>query len=271
LQFNDLDFFAMPQRIDRIVQNPEVYLDRAVLTDKPDMAILVTQIFATWASIEQTLSQLLVKVLGAKATPALAMYETLIAQHLQLGALQAAAKAALSDTDFQVFKAAVATTERAQAPRNQLAHWSWGGCKQRPDLLILANPKMLNRRDFQVADFLHSKAEFAPFDAIHATRLHFFDNSEVLAYSKDDLTRALRDLSESEETITALEVYLDPSMVLSILVLMGTPSTRDKIRAHMLQKLNGLRLFREALDRTIGDQKNTQPQPDGSSELEPGE
>jgi hypothetical protein len=52
------------------------------------MAILITKIFATWASIEQQLNFLLVRVLGANAAPALAMFETLTAQRLQLKALK---------------------------------------------------------------------------------------------------------------------------------------------------------------------------------------
>jgi hypothetical protein len=63
--------FAMPQPINRIVPNPHCYLDNNILADKPDLAILVTRIFATWAGIEQRLNFILVRVLGADAAPAL--------------------------------------------------------------------------------------------------------------------------------------------------------------------------------------------------------
>ena len=101
----------MPQPIAKIVRNSHVYLTNDALADKPDLAILVTKIFATWARIEQEFNFLLVRVLGADAAPAIAMFQTLTAQHLQLGALEAAARAALSTEDFQIFIAALSTAE----------------------------------------------------------------------------------------------------------------------------------------------------------------
>ena len=71
----------MPQPINRMVPDPHVYLDNSALSDKPEMAILVTQIFATWARIEQELSFLLVRVLGANSAPAIAMYSALPSQY----------------------------------------------------------------------------------------------------------------------------------------------------------------------------------------------
>jgi hypothetical protein len=122
--FEDLP--AMPQPIARIVKSPHIVLAADALDDKPDLAILVTKIFATWARIEQELKFLLVRVLGADAAPAIAMFQTLTAQHLQLGALDAAAKAALSLEDFQIFGAAVSTAECAQTPRNHLGPLGMG-------------------------------------------------------------------------------------------------------------------------------------------------
>ena len=86
----------MPQPINRVVSDPEVYLQVGILKDKPELAVLVAEIFSVWARIELELSYLVVRVLGADAAPAIAMYSTLTAQRLQLGALQAAAKAALA-------------------------------------------------------------------------------------------------------------------------------------------------------------------------------
>src|SRR5947208_3209825 len=103
----------MPHPFSRIVPDAHIYLDTDILTDKPDMALLVTKIFAVWASIEQDLSFLLVRVLGADAAPAIAMHATLTAQHLQNSALQAAARAALPKDKFEVFQAVMSITESA--------------------------------------------------------------------------------------------------------------------------------------------------------------
>jgi hypothetical protein len=49
----------MPQPFSRIVRDAKISLVDT-LTDKPDMAVLVTDIFAIWAHIEYQLSLLLV-------------------------------------------------------------------------------------------------------------------------------------------------------------------------------------------------------------------
>ena len=126
----------MPQPLSRIASGANISLNQHTLKDKPEMAILVTEIFANWAQIEHGLSLLLVRVLGAVEGPAIAMYSVLTAQHLQNKALEAAAKSALQPEHYQVFLAVISAIESAQSARNRLAHWMWGSCKERPDLLI---------------------------------------------------------------------------------------------------------------------------------------
>ena len=240
----------MPQRIDKIVPDPHCKLDVNALIEKPKLAILVTQIFALWASIEQDLDVLLVNVLGANATPALAMFATLTAQHLQLGALEAAAKAALPKDDFDIFKAALLAVDCAQTPRNHLAHWSWGVCLQRPDLLILANPKMLSARDLRVAKLLHAPGPKAEPKEIGEANL--FDDSEILAYSEADLSRAVRDLQEAIDILRLMTNYIDPSWAVYMGPSVGVTLTQDEIRARIIERLSGLRLFCEAMARIRG-------------------
>ena len=241
----------MPQPIDRIVPGPHVYLSSDVLHDKPELALLVCKIFAVWARIEQQLTVLLVRVLGADYEPALAIYSTLTAQHLQNRALDAAAKATLASEDYYFFSAAISVSESAQAPRNQLAHWSWGACRERPELLTLADPKMLSARDIRVADRIHLPLPFTyGVDPEEVVNLIQFDNSKILAYSKGDLERAVRDLETANIVIKNLVDYIDP--VVSESLYQHLPEfrrTREQIRAEALKKLNEQRLFREALTR----------------------
>jgi hypothetical protein len=246
----------MSQPISKIVPHPRVYLATDVLTDKPDFAILVSQIFATWAAIEQKLSFLLVHVLGASAGPALAMYSTLTAQHLQLGALEAAAKAAMSADDFSVFKAALSVADAVQGPRNHLAHWAWGGCGQRRDLLVLVDPKILRDRDFKIAALI---------EGVELETKSYADSepSQMLAYSKADLERALRDLEECEMIIDDLTTYINPSIAVMITADLPDQLTRDQIRAVTLEQLACRRLFREALVRTRAVRKNSRPKTGG--------
>jgi hypothetical protein len=265
--------FAMPQPINKIVPDAHVYLSYDVLQDKPELALLVCKIFAIWARIEQQLTVLLVRVLGADYEPAFAIYSTLTAQHLQNRALDAAAKATLSEDDYLIFSAAISVSESAQAPRNHLAHWSWGGCKQRPDLLVLADPKMISSRDIRIADRIHLPPPFTyGIGPLEIVNLIQFDNSRTLAYSKGDLGRAIRDLEEANTIIKTLVDYIDPAVTEQLYShLPEFSQPRDQIRAEALQNLNEQRLFREALDRLRGGQRSNPPQPRGSNPQGPVE
>jgi hypothetical protein len=52
----------MPQPFSRIIPDAHIALKSDALADKPDMAILVSEIFAAWAQIEHDLSLLLVRI-----------------------------------------------------------------------------------------------------------------------------------------------------------------------------------------------------------------
>ena len=60
---------------------------------------------------------------------------------------------------------------------------------------MLADPKMLQDRDFRVALAVHSADSPRGVARDEVAALNLFDTSSVLAYSKADLERALRDLS----------------------------------------------------------------------------
>jgi hypothetical protein len=251
----------MPQPINRIVPDPEVFLDTDILSSKPELAVIVTKIFATWAEIEHSLSMLLVQILRAAESPAVAMFGVLTSQHLQSTALDAAAKSALPDDDYDIFLAVVSVCDSAQTPRNHLAHWAWGGCKQKPDLLCLADPAMIRERDIRVIKY------FSGTERIHwgnARELHSFDPSQIFAYSKDDLERALRDLEEASEALFLFEYYANPTLSRSALGdLVARRWEPDSVRADVLRRLNERRLFREALARIRADrQKPLPPQPE---------
>src|SRR5262249_28344491 len=202
----------MPQPLNRVITNGEFSAigirpnESGILDDKPELAKLVASIFGLWASIEHSLSLLLVSVLGADVEPAIAMFATLTAQRQQMGALEAAAKAALSPNDFDVFRAAISMTGRVQTPRNHLAHWIWGTCKQIPDALLLAEPKAQKDRERELILALEQAGGLEVKEIINLER---YNPATVLVYRRGDLERAKRDLEDAESTTALLTVYLD--------------------------------------------------------------
>jgi hypothetical protein len=244
----------MSQPLNRVIPNAWVQHDPNVLDNKPKMAQLVASIFAHWGLIEYRLSLLLVRVLGADAAPALAMFSTLTAQHLQLGALEAAAKVALSANEFDVFKAAINVTDSVQTPRNQLAHCIWASCLELPEAMLLAEPKSAKDRDREFTLALEN-SEGNSIDVEEMTKLNSYDPAKVRVYKETDLRRVNRDLEEASLIAFLVVVYLDGSF-------RGRrklpPDIKRGIsREQLFQQLYGLRLFREAWDRIQADRKKS--------------
>jgi hypothetical protein len=256
----DLD---MPQPINKIVPNPRVILDTDALKEKPELAILVVKIFAVWANIERRLSVLLVHLLGADQVHAHAIFSILQTQALQTKAMEAAAKSALSSDDLDIFDAVLTVVNGVQKTRNRLAHWAWGKCPQRPDLLVLADPDGLKEWDTRQATYFQSLEPGAnPFES--PARFQF-DLSKIYGYSKADLEREVRDFLEAETIAFFLQGYLDPSFSLAHAKLFNEPDTPEAIRDQVFRQLNETRLFAEALAQIRARRKSTPPPPHGSN------
>jgi hypothetical protein len=253
----------MPQPINKILPNARVILDTDVLDEKPDLAILVVKIFAVWASIERRLSVLLVHLLGADAVHAHAIFSILQTQALQTRALEAAAKSALSSDELDIFNAVLTVTNGVQKTRNRLAHWSWGKCVQRPDLLVLGDPEGLKERDTRMA--AHYQSLHPDATLLEIANANQFDLSRFYGYSKADLEREVRDLLEAEQIGFFFGNYLDPSFSVAHGKFFGDPDAPDEIRALVLRQLNEKRLFREALAQIHANRKSIPQTPHGSN------
>jgi hypothetical protein len=242
----------VPNPFSRIVSGAKISLRADALADKPDMAVLVSQIFAVWADIEFHLSLLLVQMLGADEHPAVAMYSTITSQYMQSRAVDAAARAALSGDDYQIFLAMVSVVESVRTPRNQLAHWLWGVCEQRPDLLAVADPKMiktthLRARRVALKDFRIKGDEAQPYA---------FDLDHVVGYSTADLERAKSDLEQARAIVIGVGHYFDPGFLKKLLSSNRKTGAAfqsmglDEMRSEFLKVLQKMRPFSEALERT---------------------
>ena len=225
----------MPQPLHRVLPDAAFHATTRALVDKPELARWVTIIFANSALIDHYLSLLLVRILGADEAPALAMFDTLRALPSQLGALKAAAEAALSKQEHRVLIAGLKVAERVRTPRNHLAHWIWGVSDQLPNALLLAEPKPQKNRDRELALALE-KSETGILAIEQIERLMTYDPSTVLVYRIDDLERAATDTIEARSVTFSVCNYLDPN--------------RRALRDQLFDFLCKQRLFREAWDQT---------------------
>jgi hypothetical protein len=284
----------MPQPLTRLVPDGKFIPNWSVLDDKPEMSALVAGIFGVWGYIERDLGLLLVNVLGADAEPAIAMFSTLTAQHLQMGALEAAARTSLSPDVFDVFDAATCVVESVQADRNRLAHWIWGSCDALPDALLLADPKSHKERSqkrmaampqqsVRDANKLvreHPIGEWVNvmIQMLEQNKFEPYDPSSVLVYTQDDLRRVKRDTVSAQKIMSTTTLYLHffrtkgPIEQLGAIFASHPPEVWAQVGINstvnlrwlggeMLRILCGERLFREAYDRIRENRKTPLPEP----------
>ena len=191
------------------------------------------------------------------AVPAHAMFSILPTQSLQSRALDATAQSVMDADEYDIFSAVMAVVDRVKGIRNRLAHWVWGVCQQRPEFLILADPKMLKARDRRAAAYYQS-AKPETFDPEELWSTIQFDDSGMLAYSQAELEGAARDLHETEHMLTVYGMVLDPSVGLINAKAIGVPDTREGLLPHILAKLNEGRLFSDAIG-VVKAKKNHRP------------
>lgn len=205
----------MANPFSRIVPDAKITVTTDALADRPSMAVLVSRIFALWSDIDYRLGLLLVQILRADEHPAVAMYSTITSQYMQSIALNAAAEAALSRDDYCVFRATIAMVESVATPRNQLAHWIWGVCEKRRDLLALADPKQ-----FKSTQLKQRRALLSRFDVLPQERgiaIEGYDPDHVVGYSEADLERAVRDLVEVRQIVIGVGYYFDAEFMKTLL------------------------------------------------------
>lgn len=247
----------MPQFLSRVKPNVEFIADANVLDDKPELCKLVANIFANSGITEWRLSYLLVRILGADADPAIAMFSTLTAQHLQFGALEAAAKVALTSEEYRVFQATMRVNNSVQTPRHHLAHWIWGRCKELPDALLLAEPKAQKERDRALTLALE-KSNSHGLDFLEFLALNRYDPNTVQVYRKGDLERASADLTDCAQVAFLTVIYLDGLFRGRRKVREAIPGSNAKLRPRIFDQLYAIRLFRKSWDRLAPD-SNTNP------------
>ena len=234
----------MPQPLNKVVPNATVSLTPDALTDKPDMAVVVTQIFAMWAHLEQALAIILIRLIGGDQDVALAIYSMLQTDSLRQSALLAAARAKLPSEDNDILVAVINVANRVATPRNQLAHWPWAVCKERPDLLLLIDPKFFKAQELKPArlNSPNTVGSTKVFDDMIAVQQ--FDLATIQTYGIADLKRSLRDIEEAHIVLSLAVKLLDAN---SIVQVRRDAPDGQAARDQLLQQLNGQRLFREAL------------------------
>lgn len=142
----------MPQPLSRVTSNASVYLSNSgdyLFNTKPELAIGAMTVISAWSTLESFLSGVLIRMLGPKAPPAIAMFSSLTSASAKRTAVRAAAKTVLEDKVYTEFATILEMIKTAAKDRNKIAHWIWGHSPQIPDGLLLCHPETMT--EFQLA------------------------------------------------------------------------------------------------------------------------
>jgi len=255
----------MPQLLSNVRRNARVVLWPS--TEDRVLGLLASHIVALSSQVDHELSLLLVHVLGANATPALAMFDEFDSQKQQMRLLRAAARAELGDKTkrYRVFDAVLRAVMAAQSDRHKLAHWIWGHSPDIPNVLLLADPKALRIRKIARQRLLTTPIKLSAFlqngDAeqqkreLTLTALYEADPKTVLIYRDEDLNRAMRDLLAALSILDYFRYYLTPLKPNRLLALsVGLSGLGTSAGA--LKRLNSVDQFRTAFRPSASSKKH---------------
>lgn len=141
-----------PQSISSKRRDAKVDLDPITLRRHPQLAVRIADVIAYWSRIESLLGSILGRMLGSQARPSIAMYEAIRSSQIQMYVLEAAANAALSPENLEVFNPLLVAVKHAGAARHKIAHWLWADSPDFPNSLILVNPDAITDFEKKVSD-----------------------------------------------------------------------------------------------------------------------
>ena len=181
------------------------------------------------AEVEAYLAGLLVTFLGAKATPAFAMFDA-IHQTAQSAGLRAAAKSHLSEEDFDILAALLLLTKSPDKHRNRFAHWLWAYSEEIEDGIILITPP----DNFAFAVRNYALLESGIRHSVSRGQPDGPDPKKVLVYSRKDLQDVIDEFGRVQHWFRVFKRHISPHL------------DDDALQYRLMQSDNHFRL---ALDR----------------------
>lgn len=190
----------MPQPLSKVRPGAAISLMPIGSPKKAELYRWACGIIAFSSEIDLEMSLLLVRILGADATPALAMYDALRADNVKLAALSAAAKMALTKAQWPIFQAIIKIVQAAQKTRHKLAHWIWVESVDVPNALLLADPQHLREREIGQSRL-----------GLEEDVSHYFsppNGDHILVFRQNDLLDETKKLFDATKVLFAFKYHL---------------------------------------------------------------
>lgn len=195
----------MPQPLSKVNSTAPVLFHPKAMSERQELASLVARAVAGWSEIEGQMGTLLVKMLGANARPALAMFSALTSAPAKIATVKAAAETVLQPASNEMFQAVLSVASRRAKQRHSLAHNVWGTAEAIPDALLLAESQDIAgywMQAFQAGE-LFSRAGVAPaFD---------WPREKILVYRKADFEEIIAQMDELYDYFYQVSFLLQPN------------------------------------------------------------
>jgi len=148
----------MPQPL----KPPYSYRYGDVLGERPELAVLVLRVISFWSLIDQKMNSLLSALLKSQYRLSMVMLQTVDSQSLRRTIIRKIASEVLSRDDCGLLSTVFKIVASSERRRNEFAHHIWAVNQNRPDTLILINPKDINLLEAALRD--HAPPKDADFD-----------------------------------------------------------------------------------------------------------
>jgi hypothetical protein len=180
--------------------------DASALGARPELAVLVARIIATWSLVEGFIGLAATALLAGRADVAMSIFESLPSS-AQTTALYAAAKSALPREDAELFCAALKVTNSLGKGRNSLAHGIIASADGIGDAILLVEQRNfveLTKLFFHYPDNWRDRPEQV------AREIKKFSR-KVLVVGKSELEEMLQEIERANKLATYLSVLAAPN------------------------------------------------------------
>jgi hypothetical protein len=118
------------------------YIDAA--SRRPKLAALAMHVISIWSETDCILNEMAAFFLSTDFDKATVMLQS-ITQASQRAVMRKLAQASLTPQDTALLEAILATTKASEKRRHEYAHHVWAIAPQRPDSILLIDPRDLNK------------------------------------------------------------------------------------------------------------------------------
>lgn len=172
------------------------------------MEALVANAITAWSLVETMLGFTLVMLLGGRAKPAVAMYQSLASTTAKDAALSAAASAVLEGEDLEIFNAVRALVRKGAKRRNKLAHGVVGTSKEVPDALVIVPQERVVEYTLEL--FVTQKIDLSPGRDERKAQAWEHYKKHAHVYKKKDLEEIVAHMGRLNNLVIQLASFVNP-------------------------------------------------------------